>query len=224
MVSSTLQVDGMTCTGRERRVHDAVMAVEGVVSVIVSHVKGEVSVDADATGQGLLIKAITDAGYAVKGEDAPPPASFTWRNGTTWRRSAHNTTWCLAGCAIGEFGTLATYSITGITAGLAIGSTMWILFAILPLINGLITSMMLETGLLIRRESMAFGTALSTAFGMSFLSMLMMEISMEVTDLIFTNGELGLDWRAIPFMLMAGFLTPWPYNYYRLERHGASCH
>ena len=52
---------------------------------------------------------------------------------------------------------------------------------------------------------MAFGTALSTAFGMSFLSMLMMEISMEVTDLIFTNGELGLDWRAIPFMLMAGF-------------------
>ena len=107
MVSSTLQVDGMTCTGCERRVHDAVMAVEGVVSVIVSHVKGEVSVDADATGQGLLIKAITDAGYAVKGEDAPPPASFTWRNGTTWRRSAHNTTWCLAGCAIGEFGTLA---------------------------------------------------------------------------------------------------------------------
>jgi hypothetical protein len=25
-------------------------------------------------------------------------------------------------------------------------------------------------------------------------------------------------------MLLAGFLTPWPYNYWRLKKYNASCH
>jgi len=25
-------------------------------------------------------------------------------------------------------------------------------------------------------------------------------------------------------MLIAGFLTPWPYNYWRLKKYNASCH
>jgi len=25
-------------------------------------------------------------------------------------------------------------------------------------------------------------------------------------------------------MLVVGFLTPWPYNYWRLKKYGAACH
>jgi len=28
----------------------------------------------------------------------------------------------------------------------------------------------------------------------------------------------------MPIMLLAGFLTPWPYNYWRLKKYNASCH
>jgi hypothetical protein len=82
---------------------------------------------------------------------------------------------------------------------------------------------MLETGILMRNQ-MDFRNALSTALGMSFISMLMMEIAMELTDLFFTEGKLGLMWIAIPFMLVVGFLTPWPYNYWRLKKYGQACH
>jgi hypothetical protein len=71
---------------------------------------------------------------------------------------------------------------------------------------------------------MDFRNALSTAFGMSFISMLMMEIAMEVTDLIYTGGQLGLDPMAVIPMLIVGFLTPWPYNYWRLKKYGMACH
>jgi hypothetical protein len=82
---------------------------------------------------------------------------------------------------------------------------------------------MLETAILMRGQ-MNFNNALSTAFGMSFISMLMMEIAMEITDLLFTQGELGMNLIAIPFMLVVGFLTPWPYNYWRLKKYGVACH
>jgi hypothetical protein len=69
-----------------------------------------------------------------------------------------------------------------------------------------------------------FTSALKTALGMSFISMLMMEIAMEVTDLLFTGGQLGMNYYAIPLMLVVGFLTPWPYNYWRLKKYGQTCH
>ena len=136
--------------------------------------------------------------------------------------SSLETKWCLIGCSIGEFGTLAYYSYSGITADLEMYSNMWYFYAILPLINGLTTSVMLETVIMMRGQ-MDFRSALSTALGMSFISMLMMEISMEITDLLFTNGELGMNPIAIPFMLVVGFLTPWPYNYWRLKKFNKAC-
>jgi len=90
-------------------------------------------------------------------------------------------------------------------------------------LNGLATSVMLETFLLIRGQ-MDLRNALSTALGMSFISMLMMEIAMEITDLLFTGGSLGMNYFAIPLMLLVGFLTPWPYNYWRLKKYGVACH
>ena len=146
-----------------------------------------------------------------------------WACKHTWSKSANNTKWCLIGCATGEFATLAYYSYSGITSDLILYSTVWYLFAALPLVNGLITSVILETIILIR-TGFDFANALKTALGMSFISMLMMEIAMEFTDLVFTGGVLGLNYYAIPLMLLVGFLAPWPYNYWRLKKFNKACH
>ena len=90
----------------------------------------------------------------------------------------------------------------------------------LAIVNGLITSVLLETFILLRQ--MTFPEALKTAFGMSFISMLAMELSMNTVDLVFAGGVLV--WWVVPLMLTAGFLVPWPYNYYRLKKYGVSCH
>lgn len=65
--------------------------------------------------------------------------------------------------------------------------------------------------------------ALKTAFGMSFISMITMEIAMNVTDFALTGGAI-LTWWVISISLLVGFLTPWPYNYWRLQKFGKSCH
>ena len=56
----------------------------------------------------------------------------------------------------------------------------------LAIVNGLITSVLLETFILLRQ--MTFSDALKTAFGMSFISMLAMELSMNTVDLVFAGG------------------------------------
>ena len=217
--SITLDVGGMTCEGCSNRVKSALESIQGVNSANVSHESGIATVVHQNVSRKIMTSSVQKIGYIVdgKGED------FHWKDGSVWKQSAHNTKWCLIGCSIGEFGTLAYYSYSGITSGLELYSKIWYFYAILPLINGLTTSVMLETIILMRGQ-MDFRNALSTAFGMSFISMLMMEIAMEITDLLFTQGELGLMPLAIPFMLLVGFLTPWPYNYWRLKKYGASCH
>jgi len=215
----TLEVGGMTCDGCAGRVHDALKGVSGITSADVSHETGIAVIEHIGVSRDLMTGAIKAIGYTVDGEGE----QFHWKDGSVWKQSAHNTKWCLVGCSIGEFGTLAYYSYSGITSGLTIGSSIWWFYAILPLVNGLATSVMLETAILMRGQ-MDFRNALSTAFGMSFISMLMMEIAMEITDLLFTQGELGLMPLAIPFMLLVGFLTPWPYNYWRLKKYGQACH
>ena len=147
---------------------------------------------------------------------------FNWKDGSVWKQSAHNTKWCLLGCSIGEFGTLGYYQFAGWPLDVEIGTNLFIFLAILPLINGLITSVILETILLMRGQ-MDFMDSLKTALGMSFIGMLAMEIAMEGTDLLLTGG-IGMVWWVIPPMLVAGFVTPWPYNYWRLKKLGKACH
>tara|TARA_B100000809_G_scaffold969_1_gene1174 strand:+ start:194 stop:913 length:720 start_codon:yes stop_codon:yes gene_type:complete len=229
-----LGVGGMTCNGCANNVKNALSSVSGVSKVDVDLDGSKATVNTDGTSnQEILEAAVANAGYSIHEPGAsldllqnlsPPKAmEFNWSDGSVWKQAAHNTKWCLIGCSIGEFGTLAYYSSSGITSGLELYSNIWYFYAILPLINGLVTSVMLETAILMRGQ-MDFRNALSTAFGMSFISMLMMEIAMEITDLLFTNGELGLMPLAIPFMLIVGFLTPWPYNYWRLKKYGQACH
>ena len=141
--------------------------------------------------------------------------TFHWSCKHTWSRSAKNTFWCLLGCSIGDFGTILFFQLTQIPFPL-LG------IMILAIINGLITSIILETFILIR-QNFTFINALKTASGMSLISMLSMEIMMNLTDFILTGGAI-LTWWVVPIMLIVGFLTPWPYNYWRLKKFGINCH
>jgi len=140
--------------------------------------------------------------------------TINWTCRHTWRRSSYNTMWCLIGCSIGDFGTIAFFQYTGIP-----WPTLHIMT--LAIINGLLTSIILETFILSRQ--MALKIAFKTAIGMSFLSMVAMELAMNVVDVALTGGA-KLTWWVIPVMLMAGFLTPLPYNYWRLKALGKACH
>ena len=137
-----------------------------------------------------------------------------WRCIDTWKRSSINTLWCLIGCSIGDFGTIiffqnTEYSLTDMN------------IMIIATINGLITSVILETCILYK--TMEFQNAFKTAIGMSFLSMLAMEIAMNSTDLIL-NGEAIITLATLPISLLVGFIVPLPYNYWRLKKLGIACH
>jgi hypothetical protein len=142
-------------------------------------------------------------------------STFHWSCKHTWKRSAKNTSWCVLGCSIGDFGTILFFQLTEIPF-----PVMGIMT--LAIINGLLTSVALETFILMRQQ-LSFKKALHIAAGMSLISMISMEIAMNTTDYILTGGAM-LTWWVVPIMLIVGFLTPWPYNYYRLKKFNQACH
>ena len=142
-------------------------------------------------------------------------STFDWMCKHTWKRSAKNTMWCVIGCSIGDFGTILFFQLSKIPFPILAIMT-------LAIINGLITSIFLETIILLK-QNFKFQSALKTATGMSFISMISMEIAMNFTDYVLTGGAM-LTWWVIPIMLIVGFLTPWPYNYWRLKKFGIACH
>ena len=142
-------------------------------------------------------------------------STLDWSCKHTWSRSPKNTAWCLFGCSIGDSGTILFFQLTKIPFAV-IG------IMILAIINGLITSIILET-IILMKQKFKFSEALKTALGMSFISMISMEIAMNLVDYLLV-GDARLTWWVIPFMLTAGFLTPWPYNYWRLKKFNESCH
>ena len=137
-----------------------------------------------------------------------------WKSLPNWKRASYNTIWCLIGCSIGDFGTIFFFQMTGIP---------WptILIMTLAVVNGILTSIALETVILSRQ--MQLTSALKTACGMSLISMVSMEAAMNAVDVLLTGGAKLTIW-VIPIMFLAGFLTPLPYNYWRLKVHGKSCH
>ena len=141
--------------------------------------------------------------------------TFHWSCKHTWSRSAKNTSWCLLGCSIGDFGTILFFQLTQIPFPVLAIMT-------LAIINGIITSIILETIILIK-QNFTFKNAFKTAVGMSLISMISMEAAMNLTDYLLTGGAM-LTWWVIPIMLIVGFLTPWPYNYWRLKKFGITCH
>ena len=142
-------------------------------------------------------------------------STFHWSCKHTWKRSAKNTMWCVIGCSIGDFGTILFFQLTQIPFPI-------LAIMILAIFNGLITSIILETIILVK-QGFSFNGALKPASGMSLISMLSMEIMMNLTDYLLTGGAI-LNWWVVPIMLVVGFLTPWPYNYWRLKKFGINCH
>ena len=137
-----------------------------------------------------------------------------WKCKLTWKKAKINTLWCLLGCSIGDFGTIFYFQNI---------EHYWSNFEImgLAIFNGLLTSIILETIILIRQMNLK--KAISTALGMSFISMVGMELAMNLADLFLTGGAI-LTWWVIPIMLIIGFYTPLPYNYWRLKKYNMSCH
>ena len=139
---------------------------------------------------------------------------ISWKCKSTWKKASVNTLWCLLGCSIGDFGII--FFFQNIHHDLSTLSVMC-----LAIFNGLISSIVLETIILIKQMSLRL--AFKTAIGMSFISMIGMEIAMNITDVLLTGGAF-LSWWAAIVMLMVGFITPLPYNYWRLKKFGVSCH
>ena len=158
----------------------------------------------------LLQKKILMSNQEINKQES---SGISWTCRHTWRQSSINTLWCLLGCSIGDFGTILFFQINEIPFPLLGIMT-------LAIINGLITSIILETIILSRQMNLK--EAFSTATGMSLISMISMEVAMNTVDVIFAGGVLVM-W-VIPLMLIAGFITPLPYNYYRLKKYNIACH
>ena len=211
-----LAVTGMTCMGCAGSVKTALEEVDGVEAVEVTIDPGKATVTTGAgVTRSILISAVMASGFGIEGETSSG-SDFNWGDSSVWKQSAHNTKWCLIGCSIGDFGTIAAFQYVFTNSGWAAMSIM-----LLAMLNGLLTSIGLET--IILAKQMSLKEAFQVAIGMSLISMLAMEAAMNIVDLVMTGGAM-LTWWVIPIMLFVGFITPWPYNYWRLKKFGKACH
>ena len=136
-----------------------------------------------------------------------------------FKRSAKNTFGCLVGCAIGDLG--AIYCFQRYYAPDSIPNDLWNLVWGVAMASGIATSIILETLILWRQLGPV--EAFRTAIGMSLISMILMEAAMNLAD-YGMMGEPAITIEVLPFTLGAGFLAAWPYNYWRLKKHGKCCH
>lgn len=141
---------------------------------------------------------------------------MNWNQTALWKESAYNTMWCLIGCSIGDLGVILGFQLYNPAYAEAYPMNVMAL----AMAAGIGTSIILETIILSR--TLPVKTALRTAVGMSLISMISMEAAMNAMDFALTGGA-KLTWWVLPPMWLAGFITPWPYNYWRLAKHGQSC-
>ena len=134
-------------------------------------------------------------------------------------RSAKNTLGCLFGCAIGDLG--AIFLFQNHFAPEPIPKSLWTVVWMVAMTSGIVTSIILET--LILWKQLGPREAFRTAIGMSLLSMLLMEAAMNLVD-YGMMGAPAITLGVLPYTLGAGFLAAWPYNYWRLKKHGKCCH
>lgn len=219
MSAYSFEISGMTCQGCARTVEKAVSAIPGVKEAKVRLDAGRVEVVAE---HEILAENIVSAlspypAYHVAGIKPP---SF-WNDTSIWKRAGFNTLNCLIGCSLGDFGMLIY--LQAYHPGVSMSVQM-----ILAIIAGLITSVILETVLLQVREKFSWVHAFRTALSMSFLSMVAMELAMNTTDFMITGGKAAFTspyyWFALVAAMVAGFLVPWPYNYYKLKKYNRACH
>lgn len=212
-------VSGMTCQGCAGTVRKAVTSIDGVSAVEIDLATGRVGVDAAAA---VTLSQVRNAlapwpSYQASAGSAP---GF-WSDRNVWSRAGFNTLNCLVGCSIGDFGTIIYVQAFHPGTSMAVQMVM-------ATVAGLITSVLLETVLLKRREGFSTGQAFRTALSMSFLSMIAMEVAMNATDFMITGGKAAFGnpqyWLALVAALVAGFLVPLPYNYFKLKKYNKACH
>jgi copper chaperone CopZ len=229
-------VSGMHCQGCVRSVESALASVEGVESVKVSLfppkavlvLKGDVSLET----LNRALKSVGDYALSEWNDEIDAPLQFAlpiaqqkptpfWLDAPKWKRASFNTLNCLIGCSIGDFGFIIYAQSVGL---------QWSMLAIMgvAIVCGLTTSVMLETVILKVREGFSWKLAVQTAFSMSFLSMLAMEIAENATDYFLTGGTVmphePFYWLALALALIAGFIVPLPYNYWKLKKFNKACH
>lgn len=207
METTTFEVNGMSCGNCVAKLVASLEAVDGVQSVEAE--VGRAVVSHEGACETAMGSAITEHGWTL--------GEFHWRDKSVWGKSAYNTMWCLIGCSIGDFGTIAAFQFLWPNSG-------WHPMAImgLAMMNGLITSILLETFILLKQMG-GLKAAFKVAIGMSLISMIGMEAAMNIVDLLMTGGAMLTPVVILP-MLIAGFVTPWPYNYWRLKKFGKACH
>ena len=140
-----------------------------------------------------------------------------WKSRTVWRRAAANTLRCLVGCSLGDLSAL--YLLQTHAAALPVAATVATACA-----AGIGTSLALETVVLRATEGFAWPLAARTAFNMSLVSMIAMELAENAVEIGLSGGVGCFSLSALPPALLAGFLAPLPYNYYMIRKHGRSCH
>jgi len=144
----------------------------------------------------------------------PASISIDWLSMPDWKVSAKDTAWCLLGCAIGDFAVIFAFQIF-------LPETNALLVMVLAMITGIASSIALEATLLSR--TMVWASAISTAMGMNLVGMVAMESAMNATDYLLV-GAAALTWWSVVPVLLAGFSSVLPYNYWRLQRYGQVCH
>mmetsp|Transcript_23639 Transcript_23639/g.33082 ORF Transcript_23639/g.33082 Transcript_23639/m.33082 type:complete len:212 (+) Transcript_23639:614-1249(+) len=144
-----------------------------------------------------------------------------WMDKKVWAKSATNTFRCLIGCSTGDLSTM--FFLQSYYPQLPLVVSMG-----LPMVVGVLTSLSLETLALKWKEQLTWKQSFETASMMSLISMLTMEFTENIVSLYLTQGQMNFHepffWMTLIPSLIAGFLAPLPYNYYKLKKYGASCH
>lgn len=224
-MTHTYKVSGMTCSGCAATVEKALKQVAGIEAAKVDLAQANVQLQMSVHVPTQQLQAgLADYSYQLfensQTVKAPSTSGF-WADKKIWGRAAFNTLNCLVGCSIGDFGMIlflqALYPDTSMMTQM-----------LLATIAGLCTSILLETILLRVREKFNWASAFQTAFSMSFISMIAMELAMNTSDFMMTGGKAAFGnpmyWMALAVSMVVGFLAPLPYNYYKLKKYNKACH
>jgi copper chaperone CopZ len=224
-MTDTYNVTGMTCSGCAATVEKALKSVAGVVEAKVNLGQSNVEItthhpiNTQKLQEGLA--AYPSYQLSEQGSVVQSAKNHFWTDTPVWKRASFNTLNCLIGCSIGDFAMIIYLQAYHPSVSMAVQM-------VLAIIAGLITSILLETALLRWREKFNWPLAFRTAISMSFLSMIAMEVAMNTTDFMITGGKAAfanpMYWIALGIAMIAGFLVPLPYNYYKLKKFNKACH
>ncbi|GHN01187.1 hypothetical protein WSM22_26760 [Cytophagales bacterium WSM2-2] len=231
-MTHTYSVSGMTCGGCAATVQRTLSAIKQVKEAKIDVATGTAIITmSEHIPLVRLQESLSGYPYTLSEENGvvstPQHASVShvqdqfWSDMAVWKRASLNTLNCLIGCSIGDFAMVIFlqrfYPVVSMTGQM-----------VLATLAGLITSIALETVLLKTREKFAWSSAFQTALSMSFISMVAMELVMNATDFMITGGKAAFGnpmyWTALLIAMVAGFLAPLPYNYYKLKKFNKACH